>query len=219
MPAAVRTASVSHPQAIEDHSKFVDDGDVQIALGVFDDLGRFGDLDARRLMRAGLDDLAIEFVDEVGDFRGRAGGDFHDIGQAALLVAGIDALRAVAGEEVDIELKTGNLLQHRDAVFLGCAGIDGRFVDDDVALLQHLADRRRRADQPAKIGALMVVDRRRHCNDVDVATGQIVDIGRIFQLSGFGKLFAAELARLVMALSEHGDPAFVDVEADNRAIF
>ena len=48
----------AHP--VEDERQFVDQGDIDVALGVLDDLGGFGDLDAGGLVGAGGDDLAVE---------------------------------------------------------------------------------------------------------------------------------------------------------------
>ena len=39
---------------------------------VFDHLGGLGHADARRLVRAGRDDLVAQLVDQLGDFRRRA---------------------------------------------------------------------------------------------------------------------------------------------------
>ena len=47
----------------------------------------------------------------------------------------------VAGKKIDIEFQAGTLFEHRNAIFFRRAGIHGRFVDDDIALLQGLADR------------------------------------------------------------------------------
>ncbi|MNN96343.1 hypothetical protein D3C81_2153120 [compost metagenome] len=44
---------------VEDDRQFVDQGDVEVALGVLDDLGGLGDLDAAGLVGAGADDLAV----------------------------------------------------------------------------------------------------------------------------------------------------------------
>ena len=47
----------------EDQRQFVHQGDVEVALGVLDNLGRFGDADAAGAVGAGGDDLAVEDVD------------------------------------------------------------------------------------------------------------------------------------------------------------
>ena len=83
----------------KDQRQFVHQGDVEVALGVLDDLGRLGDADAAGHMGAGGDDLAVEGVDNGGDFRAGAAGDLFDGGQAVVGVAGVDALGAVAEVE------------------------------------------------------------------------------------------------------------------------
>ena len=84
---------------LEQHRQFVDQGDVDVALGVFDDLGGFGYPDRGRPMGAGRDDAPVQRIDEFGRFRGGAGGDFLDGSEPVFLVAGVDALRGVADEE------------------------------------------------------------------------------------------------------------------------
>ena len=67
----------------------------------------------------------------------------HDGLEAVLLVAGIDALGRIADGEIDSGLQTRVLLKNRNAVFLDRAGIDRRFIDHDIVLLEHAADRSR----------------------------------------------------------------------------
>ena len=50
-------------------------------------------------------------------------------------VAGVDAFGTIAGEKIDVEFQAGNLFQNRDAIFFRRAGIDRRFVNDNIALL------------------------------------------------------------------------------------
>src|SRR3546814_19415108 len=56
---------------VENKCKLVDQGDVDIALSVFNDFRGFGDAYGRRLVRAGHNDLAIQLVDQLGDLRRR----------------------------------------------------------------------------------------------------------------------------------------------------
>ena len=136
----------------EDQRQFVHQGDVEVALGVLDDLGRLGDADAAGHMGAGGDDLAVEGVDNGGDLGAGAAGDLFDGGQAVVGVAGVDALGAVAEVEVvglvpplprPLPREGGGevgearrLFQYGGTVFFGAAGVDGGFVDDQVAGLE-----------------------------------------------------------------------------------
>ena len=103
--------------------------------------------------------------------------DLHDLGERALLVAGVDALGRVADVEILQPFHAGVLLQDRDADLLGGAGIDGRFVDDDRAALHVLADRGAGADQRREIRDVRFVDRRRHGDDDEVGLRQIGGVG------------------------------------------
>jgi hypothetical protein len=58
-----------------------------------------------------------------------AADDLEDLGQRVLLVARVDALGAVADEEVLLPLQAGFALQHRHADLFGGTWIDRRLVD------------------------------------------------------------------------------------------
>ena len=90
------------PQALADQRELIDQRDVGVALGVLEHLGRFGNSQARGLVRTGRDDAAVKRIDEFGRFRSGPRRYLRDIDQPALTIAGIDAFGAVAHEEVDV---------------------------------------------------------------------------------------------------------------------
>ncbi len=92
--------------AVADEGEFVDERDVDVALGVLDHLGRFGHLDAAHPVSAGGDDARVELIDEVGGFGGGAGGNLFDGGEAVFPVAGVDAFGGIAGVEVEVEFES-----------------------------------------------------------------------------------------------------------------
>ena len=124
----------------EDQRQLVHERDVEIALGVLDDLCGLGDADAGGLVRAGGDDAGIKRVDGICGGGSRSAGHLQDGGEAMRLIAGIDALRAVAGEEIAVEGEAADPLENGNAIFLGAAGIDRRFIDYDGAGAQRCAD-------------------------------------------------------------------------------
>jgi len=203
---------------VEDDGQLVDEGDVDVALGVLDDLGGLGHLDAFGLVGADDNDLAVELVDQLGHFGRGAGSDLLDGGDAVFLVARVDALGAVAGVEVDVELEAGHLLQHRHAVFFGGTGVDGGFVNDDVALLEHLTDGLAGLDQGGEVGLLVLVDGGGDGDDVGIAGGQVLQAGRVAEAGGFGELFVRDFERGVVAAAQSVDAGLVDIEADNAAL-
>ncbi len=74
------------------------------------------------------------------------------------LVAGVDAFGGVAGEEVAIELESADAFDDGEALFLGDAGIDGAFVDDDVALGDDFADGLAGFDEGCEVRTIIEVD-------------------------------------------------------------
>ena len=71
--------------------EFIHEGDVEIALGVFDDLCGFGDFDRGRAMDAGGDNRPIHVGYDVEGARVLPRYDFLDSLEAMRLVARIDA--------------------------------------------------------------------------------------------------------------------------------
>src|SRR5690606_37287041 len=203
---------------VEDQGQLIDERDVHVALRVLDDLGGLGHADARGLVGAGRDDLVIQRIAQVGDFGRRARGDLLDGIDAVRLVARIDALGAVAGVEIFVELQARIALEHRHAVFFSGARIHGGLVDDDVAALEHRADSLAGLDQRRQVGLLVVVDGRGHGHDVHVGLGQFGAVGGVGQVPGFGQLRVVDLQRVVMPRLQGVDALDVDVETDHRTL-
>ena len=87
-------------ELMKDGGQFVHEGDIEIALRVFDDLGGFGDLDRRRAVDAGLDHRTIDVGDDIERPRVLRRNHFDDGFEAVLLVARIDPLRRIADGEI-----------------------------------------------------------------------------------------------------------------------
>ena len=134
-----------------------------------------------------------------------------------LLVAGIDTLGAVADLEVIDVTQPGAALQHRHAILLGAARIDGGLVDHKVAAFEHAPNGFRGSEQRAQVGALVVVDRRGHRHDEGVAGAQGFGIGGVHQLCCGLQFRQFGLARAVTAGAQFGHTASVEVKADDRA--
>jgi hypothetical protein len=205
--------------AIEYQRQLVDQRDVDVALRVLDDLGGLGHPDARRPVGAGPHDAAVERVDELRHVRCGPGGHLPDGRDAMRLVARVDALRAVAGEEIPVEPQPRDSLEDGHADLLGAAGVDSRFVDDDVALFQHLADRFARPDERRQVGPLVIVDRRRHGDDEDAASPQVFQARREVQLLRGRQFRRVHFQRAVDAAPQLVDTVRLDVEADGPEPF
>jgi len=154
---------------IEDEGEFVDQRDIDVALGVLDDLGRFRNLDAGCFVGTDGDDLVVDRIDQIGHFRRGTCCHFFDSSDAMLLVARVDTLRAVAGVEILVELEAGEFFEDGNAIFFGGARVDRRFVNDDITLLEYLADGFRGFDQRGQVGLVVPVDGSGHGDDEAVA--------------------------------------------------
>ena len=208
---------MSMPEPAEENRELVDEGDVDVALGVLDDLRGLGDPDRRGAVGAGGDDRSVEVVDEVGHLGGGPRGHLDDRRQAVLAVAGVDPLRAVADVEVAVEGETGDLLEHRHAALLSGSGVDRGLVDDDVAATQRAGDRLGRGQDRGEVGLLVLVDGCRGRHDVDVRSRQVGRVVGEPQVRGGRQLGPGDLERVVVPVTQLLDPGAVDVVADDLA--
>ncbi|MPN45581.1 hypothetical protein SDC9_193148 [bioreactor metagenome] len=89
-----------------------------------------------------------------------------------LLVAGVDALGAVAAEEVAVEFHAAVLFDYRDALFLGTSRVDGAFEHHDRAFFKHFSDGFAGAVQRSQVRIVELVHRGWNGNDDHVAVGE-----------------------------------------------
>jgi hypothetical protein len=112
-------------EMFEQRRKLVHECDVEIALGILDDLGGFSDLDRRSAVNAGFYHRAIHIGDDAQRSLVLARYDLGDGFEAMLLVAGIDALRRIADGEIRPAAQTRSALKQWHALLFDRAGIDG----------------------------------------------------------------------------------------------
>ena len=86
---------------MENDGKLIHKGDIDIALGILDDLRRFRHLDGFRAVDTRVDHQFIDLRHDVQGLRIHAGNDLGDGLQPVDLVSGIDALRRIPDLEVD----------------------------------------------------------------------------------------------------------------------
>ena len=79
--------------AVKNDRQLVDQSDVQVALGVLDDLGGFGNFDGGGFVHAAGHDRSIDRRNDVEGFGILAGDDLQDLGKRVLVIPGIDPLR------------------------------------------------------------------------------------------------------------------------------
>src|ERR1022692_4061195 len=165
-------------------------------------------------MRAGGHDGAVEPVDEPRRRRRRSRGNLADRAQAMFLVTRIDALRAIADKEITVKFKARYALQNGNANFFRTAGVNGRLVDHDVALVEYLPDRFAGTNQRRQFRPLEFVDRCRHRHDHDAARLEILQARRKFEARGRPQFLRTGLPSRVAAGLELANPFRLNVEAD-----
>ncbi len=211
-------------EAAEDHGHLVDEGDVEVALGVLDHLGGLGGADVRGDVDAAAGDLAVEGGEALGHLRRLAGDHLGDAVDAVGAVAGIDALGGVAEEEVDAGAAAGSRLDGGAADVLGDAGVDGALEHDDGRRPRRAAGQDRAQDaagavEGGEVGLVGGVDRSRDGDDVGVEVVEGLGVGGGGKGAGEGglQLVGGDLAGAVVAAVQLGDAGGADVEADDLA--
>ena len=121
-------------QPREDHRKLIHQRDIQITLGILDNLCRLSHLDRTGLMGAGGNNTGIKRIHFIGNLRSRTGGDFHNAGYPVFFITRINTLGAVTGVKVPVKHQAGDVLQNRHADFLGCTRVYRGFINHDIAL-------------------------------------------------------------------------------------
>ena len=205
-------------QFVKNQAEFVHQGDVDIALGVFNDLRGLGHLDAAGLVGASGDDLGVELVNGGGNLGGGAARDLLDGRQAVLFVTGVDALRAVAAEEVLVELEPAESFQHRDADLFGGTRVNGGLVDHHVARLEYPAHGFAGFDERGHVGAVGFVDGRWHRDDEDFRLLEPLGVAAVTQMRGRLQFVWAAFKGVVQARLQLSDACGVDVEPHDGTV-
>ena len=97
------------------------------------------------------------------------------------------------------------LLENGDTGLFRGTRINRRFVHDDGALLEVLANGTGGTDQWAEIGLVRIVDRSWHGNDHEIGLSQRCGIGADFEQGGCLQVFRAHFAGRIEMLPVAGD--------------
>ena len=205
--------------------EFVDEGDVDAAKNIFEQLGHF-----RGARGADGNDFGDHLgVDgESGAAAGRidAADDFGNLRQAILLVAGIFAFRGKGQEKVggnifafdaggDGAAQTA-FFENREDQFFGGAGISGGFENDELAALQIGLNRDGGLFDVAEVRFAAFVERSRNTNEDGVGFLELGKIGggaevaAVDELLNFGLLDVLDVG---FAGVEHGNFGGIGVKA------
>ena len=153
---------------IEDDRQLIHKSNIDIALAILDDLGGFRNLDALRTMHARLNDQLIHLRHTVQRFIIHTGDDLLNGFQAMHFVTGVDALWTVADLEIHAAFQPGFFFKNWHANVLGHAGIHRGLKYNNGAGGKVSPENLGRALHRGQIRGVIVVDRRRNRNDVEL---------------------------------------------------
>jgi hypothetical protein len=159
-------------ELMKDRRQLVHQGDVEIALRVFDDLGGLGNFNRGGAMNPSFHHRTIHVSKDIERTRILSGHHFRNGLKAVLLVAGIDAFRRIADCEIAPAGEGRFLFKHRQTFFFNRAGVDRRFINHDVSALEHFADRFGSQNERSEIGSACPIDRRRYRHDIKICAGK-----------------------------------------------
>lgn len=206
---------------IEDFGEFVHEGDIDVALGVLDNLTGLGDFHGRCLMCAVDKYGVINSVNDISDLWCGARSDLADFLDCMLLIAWVDTLGRVTGKEVLVERQSGNTFYDREAFLLGNSRIDGGFIDYDISFGDYLADCLAGSPERSEVRAVVTVNRSRHGNDIEITVLDLLEVcGTEEAVVGDGVLkeFVTDFECGVMALHKGIDSFLVQVVADGLVL-
>src|SRR6516164_3353292 len=134
------------------------------------------------------------------------------------LIARVDTLWRIAREKIAVKGKVRSLLKFRHTNFLGRPGIDSRLVDYDIASSEHRSHEPACGEERTQVGALCLIDRRWHRDDVEIRVSKTLHLGRVGEARGARKFLLVHLVGAIDAAREFGDAFAIDIEAKHRKV-
>ena len=163
---------------VEDDGELVHEGDVDVPLGVLDDLGGLRNLDGLCAMNTGSDHKLVNLCHDVQCLLVHTGDDLGDGLKTVHLVARVDALRRVADLEIFAADKSGFLLENRNADILGHTRIDGGLKDYDGPFCEVPPEDTARSFNRSEVRRVIIVDRCRYRHDVEFCLAKTCLVSR-----------------------------------------
>ena len=203
--------------AVAEHAELVDEADVDVSVGVLEDLLHLGHGRARHARHAALEHGLVHRADELE--RLLADGAHH-LGRVLRLVDEVAGVHAL-GREPEVEalaaLEARSLLQDGQDQLLGGAGVGGGLEHHHAAFLEVGRDLARGRLHVGGVGHLVGVERRGHADGDEAALRDAREVAR--GLEGArrderGEILLNHVADVVLAAVDHGDLLRLHVEAD-----
>ena len=131
-------------------------------------------------MHAGFHHQFIDLGDGVEGFLVHTADNLGNGFQTVNLVTGVNALRRIADFEIHAAFKPGLFFQNRHTDIFGHTGINRAFINHDRAFREVAADGVGRTLNRGQIRRVVVIDGRRHSDDVEFCFAQFGFVGGKF---------------------------------------
>ncbi len=201
-------------ELVGEHGHLVHQGDVDVAVGVLEQLGHLRLAGADRRDH-GVDDLAVELDRASGALLGEAANDLRGVADAVHGIARVDALRRVGEVEVDPRGEPTLGLENRADDVVGRTRIGRGLQHHERAGAQGVPDRQRGRGHRTEVGRGVLTEGGRHTDHDDIGDreGRGVRSGDEAVLVHRHDVGVGQVVDVAVALVEPGDGVASDVEA------
>src|SRR5918992_3364629 len=203
---------------VEDKRQLIHERNIEISLGILNDLSCLGDLDSRRPVHTGLNHRAIDRRDCIQCLWILPGDDLDNGGEGMFFITGIDPLRRITHKKLNPALQSRLTFKHRDTLLLGGTGIYGRLIDHNATALQLPSYGLRGVNHRGEIGLFGLIDRGGDSDDMEISSPEIVRIRGIEDICS-SQVLRVYLMGPVYTPSERLDADWIDVKSDHLPLF
>ena len=197
--------------------EFVDEGDVDGAENIFEQLGGLG----RPAIGHGnevTDGAAIHLLRQRQTIRRETANDLGNVRYLALRVGGVFAFRRKGEMKIRAGAQAGTMFQHSAQFILGGAGIGSGFEHDQLPALKMGREAAAGGEHKGEIGRTVFPQRRGHANENGGGVLDLREISGGVELAGLDELLdvgGGNVPDIAAAGGEGGDFAAVNVQSEH----
>ena len=158
-PSCIEDIKRIDAELITDLGEFIHEGDIDITLGILDNLWSFCNLYRGCPMQSRCYHWAIYLIDLFKTLYINTGDDFYNLINCMFFVSWIDTLWTVSDLEITRALESTFALEYRETYLLSGTRINSRFIDNNLSFSHVLPDTFRCLDQWSVVRIIVLSDR------------------------------------------------------------
>ena len=199
---------------MENDRQFIHQRNIDVALGILDNLGGFRHLDRRGAMHPGFENAVINRRNDIERFRIAARNNLGYGLQPMHLIAGVNAFRAVTDPEILKILQPRKLFEQRHTFVFGHSRVDGRFINHQRIARHVFANGSRAEHERSQIRPLVAINRSRHRHHNKPAFPELFGVSSKVDLNILKPAFRNFTGRVDPLLKQR-DLGFVHIKTNN----